>query len=134
MISVRAPARLHHIALGGGGWLTGGWAKPLNIDHDARNLRDRGIPDILLHERKARSAGRSHGLQPPDRGADDRRHAGNLILHLDELAADLWKLAGHGFCHLGRRRDWITGVETAARGERSLRNRLVALHESDSQA
>ena len=55
VVAVGAPARLHHVALGGLGGLAGGGPRALHVDDDAGRLGHAGVADALLHEREARA-------------------------------------------------------------------------------
>ena len=103
VIAVRSPARLLHVHLGGKGRRSGARAAPLHVDDDARHLRHDRVSEILLLEAEARARRRRERLGPRERGADDGAHRGDLVLHLDELAADLRELADEVLGDLGGR-------------------------------
>ncbi len=71
-------------------------------------------------------------LSPPTRAADDGGHAGDLVFHLDELAAHPGQFTGEHLGHLGGGGDGVTGIEAATRSNGPQRNGLVALHQFDS--
>ena len=132
MVAVRAPARLHHVALRGAGGLAGAGAQPLHVHHHARHFGHGRVANVLLHQRKAGAAGGRHGLQPAHRGADAGGQAGNLVFHLDELAAHLGQLAREHLGDFGGGRDGIARVEAAAGRQRPPADGFVALHQFDS--
>ena len=130
MVAVRAPARLHHIGLGGRGRLARRGADALHIDEHAGDLRAGRVADELLLQREARAARRVHRLRARERSAEDGAHARDLVLHLHELAAVLRQELRHCLGNLRRGRDRIAREEIHARGNRALRAGLVALHQS----
>ena len=94
MIPVGPPPGLHHIALRGEGRKPRARPSSHDVDDDARDLSDDGKPQILLHQRKSRTAGRCHRFHPCERGTDHCSQARNLILHLDEGPVHLRKFDG----------------------------------------
>ena len=130
MVAVRAPARLHHICLGGRGRLARRGTDALHVDEHAGDLGAGRVADELLLQREARAARRIHRLRACERGAEDGAHARDLVLHLDELAARLRQELRHRLGDLRRRRDRVAREEIHARGDCALGAGLVALHQS----
>ena len=126
---MRAPARLHHIALRRRGRLSRRGADALHIYHDARDLRTGGIADQLLFQRETGAARRVHHLCTRERCAEDRPHRADLVLHLEERAADPRQQLCHLLGDLRGRRDRIAREERHTCRNRTLGDRLVALHE-----
>ena len=129
MIAVRAPACLHHVALRGRGRLSRRGSDALDVRHHAGDLCTCGIADQLLFQREARAARRVHDLCPCERCAENRTHRPDLILHLEERAADLRQQFCHLLGDLRRGRDGVAREERDPRGNRTLGDRLVALHQ-----
>ena len=94
VIPVGPPAGLHHISLRGKGGKACARPPPHHVHDHTGDFRDGRKTQIFLHQRKARAAGSRHGFEAAHRGADDSSHAGDLVFHLDELAAHLGQLAG----------------------------------------
>ena len=134
VLAVGAPARLHDVALAGLGGQPGGGAAAHDVDNDAGDLRHGGVADVLLHEREAGPRGRRERLGAGQRGADDGGDGGDLVLHLDEVAAHRGQAAGEDLGDLGRGRDGVAGEEARAGGDGPLGDRLVALHQSARRA
>ena len=129
VVAVRAPTHLHHIALRRRGRLSCRGTDALHIYHDARDLRTRRIADQLLFQREAGAARRVHHLCTRERCAEDCPHRADLVLHLEECAADLRQQLCHLFGNLRGRRDRIAREECHTGSDRALGDRLVALHE-----
>src|SRR3972149_971438 len=92
--------------------MTSPWAGPRahHVDDDTGNLGEGRVADMLLHEREAGPAGGGHDLAPRQRGAEDRAHRGDLVLHLEEDAAPRRRRGGPG---LGAFRGGRDGVARA---------------------
>ena len=130
MVAVRAPARLHDIALRRRSRLARRRADALHIDEHARYLRAGRVADELLLEGKARTARRIHDLAARQRRAEDGAHARNLVLHLDELAAVFRQQACHRLRDLRGRRDRVAGEEVDASRDCTFCAGFIALHQS----
>ena len=131
VIAVGPPAGLHHIPLGGHGGKPRAGPAPHHVHDDAGRFGHAGIAEVLLHQRKAGPAGGRHGLHAGQRCADDGPHAGNLILHLDEAAAQGRELEGHVLGDLGGGGDGIAGKESASRGQRPFGKGFVSLEKQN---
>ena len=129
MIAVRAPAHLHDIALRGGGRLSRRGADTLDVHEDARNLSTCRVADQLLLQREAGTTCRVHYLCPCERCAEDCAHCADLVLHLEECAADPRQQLCHLLRDLRRRRDGVAREERHACGDSTLGDRLIALHQ-----
>ena len=68
-------------------------------------------------------------LVPASEAPHDGRHRGDLVLHLDEVAAHLGQAAREHLGDLGRGRDRVAGEEARAGGDGALGDRFVALQE-----
>jgi hypothetical protein len=132
MVAVGSPASLHHVTLGRAGGQPSAGAGSHHVDNHARDLGHHRIAKVLLHQRKARTAGRRHRLKPAHRSADHRGDAGDLVLHLDEFAAQLGQLAGHDLGDLRRGRNGVSGKEAAPRCQGAQRRSVVSLDQLHS--
>jgi len=99
----------------------------LDVDDDAGDLRHAGVADGLLLEGESRAAGRRHDLVAGQRGADDRAHRGDLVLHLDELAALFRQPGRQQFGNLGGGSNRVAGEKIDPGIERPLDTGLVTL-------
>ena len=127
VIAVGSPSRLHEVALRGPRRHAGRRAAAHHVDDDARRLGHRGVAEILLHQRKAGSAGGGHRLDAAERSADDGGERSDLVLHLDEDAVDARQLARQLFGDFRGRRDRIAGEKAASGGEGAERAGAIAL-------
>ena len=130
MVTMCAPACLHNIALGRSGRLAGRWAYTLHVDDNDRNLRCCSVADQLLLQGNTRAGGGSQSLLACQRSTQYNAHAGNLVLHLDELAANLRQELCHAlgnFCGRGNR---IAAEETDTGCQSTLGTCLITLHQS----
>ena len=129
MVAVRAPAGLVNVALAHVGGNAGGRSAALHVGDHAGDLGHDGVPQSLLHQRKPRAARGRHGLAAGQRGADDGAQRGDLVLHLDELAADLRQAVGQEFGDFGRGGDRVARKKIEPRVQGSLHAGFVALNE-----
>ena len=125
-----APAGLHDVALRGLGRQAGRGAAAHDVDHHTGDLGHGGVTDVLLHEREARTGGGRECLGAGQGGTDDGRHRGDLVLHLDEVAAHLGQAARQHLGDLGRGRDRVAGKEATAGGDGALGAGFVALQKA----
>ena len=97
-----------------------------HVDDDDRDLGADRETDAFGHQREARSRGRREGGHAAVRRADDHVDGGELVLGLQQRAADLRERGRHPFEQLGRRRDRVGGDEAHAAADRAQPRRLVA--------
>ena len=107
-------ADLHHISLGGHGRLSGGRSSSLDVDNNARRLGDCGVADIFHHQRESRTGRCGHGAGACPASADNRRHTGEFVFHLDKRSADFGKARCHSLGDFGGRGDGISCEESAS--------------------
>ena len=96
------------------------------VDHHQRNLVGDRPPVGVVHQRIARPRRRCHRLQAAQAGAGAGVHAGQLVLALHVIAADLGQALGHVLGDVGGRRDRVAGEDAAAGGDRPLGQRVGA--------
>ncbi len=129
VVAVGAPAGLHHVALRRRGRPAGGRPRPHDVHDQERRFHHDGVTDGLLHQREARTRGRGHGQLPRQRPPYARADGADLVLHLQEHAADLGQFDGHGFHDLGGGSDGISGKKAHTRIEGPESARPVPLDE-----
>ena len=83
-------------------------------------------PMRLGHQRESRAGGRRQRGHAAVRRADRHVDRGQLVLGLQQRAADLGQRRRHPFEQLGRRRDRIGGDEAHAAADRAVARGLVA--------
>ena len=100
-----------------------------NVDDEAGHLGHARIPDKFLHKGKARSRRGGHALRSGKRCADNRAHARDFILHLDELSVDAGETDRKDFGDFGGRGNRITRVKGESRGKHAFYHGLISLEE-----
>ena len=128
VISVRAPARLHHVGLPWHGRQTGGRGSALHIDDHAGDLQHHSQADVFHHQAQTRPRCGGHGARAGGGSSEDGSHAGQFILHLDEYAPHLGQAARQVLCDLGGWGDRVTAKKVAASRDRAFGAGFVPVH------
>ena len=129
MISMRSPFRLHDVGLGRQGCRTAGRTLSHDIDNDARDLVHISPAEILLHQRKTRTAGSRHRLLARTAGTDHRTDRREFIFHLHKHAIDLRQQFAADLRDLGCRSDRIARKKTHPASDCCFCARLIACHD-----
>src|SRR5207249_6853976 len=94
------------------------------VDEDQRDLVGDGPAVRVVHQRVAGPRRRRHRLEATEARTRAGVHAGQLVLALHVVPADLGQALGHVLGDVGRRRDRIAGEDAAARGDGALGQRV----------
>ena len=127
MIPVGAPASLHIVSLGRRGGQSGGGTAALYIHNYAGNFGKARIADILLLQREAGTGCGGHRLDSGGRSADHGRHAGNLVLHLNEMSVVKGQLQRRLLGNFRGRGNRISCKKTHSGGKCALNYRFISL-------
>ena len=96
------------------------------VHDDERDLVGERPAVGVVHQRVAGPRGRRHRLEPTEARARAGVHAGQLVLALHVVAADLRQALGHVLGDVGGRRDRVAGEDAAAGGDGALGERVGA--------
>ena len=97
---------------------------PHGIDDHQWDLVGDGPAVSVVHQRVAGPRRRRHRLEATEARTRAGVHAGQLVLALHVIPADLGQALGHVLGDVGRRRDRIAGEDAAARGDGALGHRV----------
>ena len=131
MIAVTAPPGLHDVGLRHLGRQAGTRSTAHDVHDDQGDLGHGRETDVLEFEGYAGTAAGRQGLATAQGSPEGPGHRGNLVFHLDELAADLRQLLGEYLGYLGRGGDGIAREELGPSCERSEGTGFIAVPQYD---